>query len=318
MMILLPLLAVLAIMLLGALAQRFRWLPSKTDIWLNEYVYYLAFPAILFISLAKTPIATILNGPFIAAYLLAMVLTYGLCQKLSLRYGSHSEANIRALAVTFGNTAFIGIPVLMMLYPEDPLALMATAMTSLLSVGMFAFALVKLDLARNNSPRHPLLTMARTLATNPIVLGCLAGIVVSALTVKIPSSLDTALQLIGKSSSPCALFAIGIVLAKAMRRQTGDGSRFSSATEQTLINFAKLVLQPLLALVLFSLFGVSGELRVMGTLLAAMPTAASVYLLAQRYQTLDEQSAQWIMLGTVLTLLALPLWLAVLNTFFIQ
>ena len=45
----------------------------------------------------------------------------------------------------------------------------------------------------------------------------------------------------------------------------------------------------------------------MGVLLASLPTAASVYLLAERYQIKVMISAQAIMLGTVLSIVTLPL-----------
>lgn len=53
--ILTPLFAVFGIMLLGTLVQKLRFLPVETDQVLNQYVYYIAFPAILLIALAQQP-----------------------------------------------------------------------------------------------------------------------------------------------------------------------------------------------------------------------------------------------------------------------
>ena len=82
--ILTPLIAVCAIMLLGSLVQKLRLLPADTDVVLNQFVYYVAFPAILLIVLAETPIEDIAQWGFIAGFSLAMVITYALVIVLSL------------------------------------------------------------------------------------------------------------------------------------------------------------------------------------------------------------------------------------------
>ncbi|MCE9686548.1 AEC family transporter [Shewanella sp. AS16] len=314
--ILTPLLAVVGIMLLGALIQKLRLLPPDTDQVLNQYVYYVAFPAIMLIALAQTPITEILQWGFILGYGLAMLITYFSVFWLSLWAdpGDKAIAAMRALNTSFGNTAFIGIPLLIILFPGQQSALVAAAIASLLSVLMFAVALVSVELANPKAKLvHPLMTMFNALVRNPIVIGSLLGVALSALALPLPAGLALMLQQIGNTSSPCALFAIGMVLTKAMGRETREGPEAPPAlggrnlAELGLLNLFKLVLQPALTLVLLQLLGVTGAYLSMGVLLAALPTAASVYLLAQRYQVLVGTSANTILLGTLLTFISLPL-----------
>ncbi|HCE52879.1 MAG TPA: transporter, partial [Shewanella baltica] len=154
--ILTPLFAVFGIMLLGTLVQKLKLLPVDTDQVLNQYVYYIAFPAIMLIALAQQPIGEILQWGFIAGYSTAMVITYLVCLGLSLLANpkQHAVAAIRALNATFGNTAFIGIPLLIILFPQQQSALVAAAIASLLSVLMFAVALVSMELATNTQRQH--------------------------------------------------------------------------------------------------------------------------------------------------------------------
>ncbi|NMH65774.1 AEC family transporter [Shewanella salipaludis] len=314
--ILTPLLAVVGIMLLGALIQKLRLLPADTDQVLNQYVYYVAFPAIMLIALAQTPIIEILQWGFILGYGLAMLVTYFSVFWLSLwaTPGDKAIAAMRALNTSFGNTAFIGIPLLVILFPGQQSALVAAAIASLLSVLMFAVALVSVELANPKAKlAHPLMTMLNALARNPIVIGSLFGVALSALALPLPAGLALMLQQIGNTSSPCALFAIGMVLTKAMGREAQEGPEAPPAfggrnlAELGLLNLFKLILQPALALVLLQLLGVTDAYLSMGVLLAALPTAASVYLLAQRYQVLVGTSANTILLGTLLTFISLPL-----------
>jgi malonate transporter and related proteins len=317
-----PIAAVFGIMLLGALVQKCKVLPRDSDNILNQYVYYVAFPAIMFIALAQTPFASITQWGFIFALSLSMVATYAIALGLSLWASPKQSAlgAIRALNATFGNTAFIGIPLLTMLFPQDNNALVAAAIASLLSVIMFAFALVSIEIATSKALKgkktdeyqpqvsHPLMVMLKALASNPIVIASAMGVVVSAAAISLPESLSQMLHQVGNTSSPCALFAIGMVLTKAMHRDSAS-QRWDKAfiIELNLITLLKLLFQPALSYCLMSAFNVQGNWLIMGVMLASLPTAASVYLLAQRYQVHTAQSAFAILLSTVLTFISLPI-----------
>ena len=316
--ILTPLFAVLAMMLLGSLVQKLKLLPPDTDVVLNQYVYYVAFPAIMLIALAQTPIDEILQWGFIAGYSLAMIITYLLVILVShiTNKGRADLAALRALNSTFGNTAFIGIPLLSMLFPGEQTALTAAAIASLLSVIVFALVLVVIELYQEKSSgkqeykQSPLLIIALSLIKNPVVIGSAIGVLLSALKFELFEPISIMLRQIGMTSSPCALFAIGMVLAKASGSQESyneKSSVFNQVAELSWINFAKLFIQPALAYILLSAFGIEGDYFVMGVLLASLPTAASVYLLAERYQIKVMISAQAIMLGTILSIVTLPL-----------
>ncbi|MGI2168692.1 AEC family transporter [Shewanella sp. MF05960] len=318
--ILTPLIAVFAIMLLGSLVQKLRLLPADTDVVLNQFVYYVAFPAILLIVLAETRIEDIAQWGFIAGFSLAMVITYAFVIALSLWQAPKQQAiaAMRGLNSTFGNTAFIGIPLMSLMFPDNKMALVAAAIASLLSVIMFAFALVSIELAsRNKQSSEPaILIMANALGKNPIVVGSAIGIALSACHISLPNSVSLMLHQLGNTSSPCALFAIGMVLVKALRQQTGSKLFTASLiAELNVINLFKLVIQPLIAYGLLIAFGVEQQWLIMGVLLASLPTAASVYLLADRYQVHANVSAQAILYGTLMTFISLPIIESLLKTY---
>ncbi|WOT06128.1 AEC family transporter [Shewanella youngdeokensis] len=305
-----PLLAVFGIMLIGTVVQKSKLLPAETDLVLNQYVYYIAFPAIMLISLAQTPIADIMHWGYIAGFSGAMLASYALTFLISRRLNpsDNAVASLRALNATFGNTAFIGIPLMAMLFPGNQTALGAAAMASLLSVLMFAIALVSLEMTNNNKQSSAIAIIVTSLIKNPIVMGSLLGITLSALSIILPDSITLIISQLGMTSSPCALFAIGMVLAKSGQYQTS--TKLISATqlaEISAINLVKLIIQPLFAYLIMQSVNVQPQLIAMGVILAALPTAASVYLLAQRYDTQVITSAQGILFGTVITFIILPI-----------
>ena len=308
--ILTPLLAVFGIMLLGTVVQKAKLLPADTDQVLNQYVYYIAFPAIMLITLAQTPINDILHWGYIGGFSVAMLICYlvSLVTSLLIHPQQTAVATMRALNATFGNTAFIGIPLMAMLFPGEQIALAAAAIASLLSVLVFAVSLVSLEIISTNQQSCAIKIMALALLKNPIVMGSILGISLSAMAISLPDSLALMIRQLGMTSSPCALFAIGMVLAKSSQYQTSATFiNHKQALDICATNAIKLFLQPVLSYFLMLSLDVEPNLIAMGVLLAALPTAASVYLLAQRYQTQVITSAQGILLGTLITFISLPL-----------
>ncbi|QQX81607.1 AEC family transporter [Shewanella sp. KX20019] len=305
-----PLLAVFGIMLIGTFVQKSKLLPAETDQVLNQYVYYIAFPAIMLITLAQTPINDILHWGYIAGFSGAMLISYVITFIISLWLSpaQNALASMRALNATFGNTAFIGIPLMAMLFPGNQSALAAAAIASLLSVLIFAITLVSLEIIGRNKQGSALIIISLALIKNPIVVGSMVGIGLSALTVALPESIALIIRQLGMTSSPCALFAIGMVLAKSAQYQTSSHIiSLKQLTEISAINIIKLVFQPLITYLIMLGLNIDPQLIAMGVILAALPTAASVYLLAQRYHIQVITSAQGILLGTLLTFISLPL-----------
>jgi len=71
-------LPVFGVIFAGYLARGFQLLGAASADALNRFVYYVAVPPLLFLATARTPVAVIFNGPFIAVYLLAATLTLAL------------------------------------------------------------------------------------------------------------------------------------------------------------------------------------------------------------------------------------------------
>ncbi|MCL1048788.1 AEC family transporter [Shewanella abyssi] len=304
-----PLLAVFGIMLIGALVQKSKLLPVETDQVLNQFVYYIAFPAIMLITLAQTPLNDILHWGYIAGFSGAMLISYVMTLIISLwaNPAQNALASMRALNATFGNTAFIGIPLMAMLFPANQSALAAAAIASLLSVLIFAIALVSLEMIGRRQQSSAFKIISLALLQNPIVIGSMVGISLSALTITLPDSIALIIRQLGMTSSPCALFAIGMVLAKSAQYQTSSHMiSLKQLAEISAVNTVKLLLQPLITYLLMLSLNVDPQWIAMGVILAALPTAASVYLLAQRYQTQVITSAQGILLGTLLSFISLP------------
>jgi predicted permease len=106
------------------------------------------------------------------------------------------------------------------------------------------------------------------------------------------------------AAAPCALFALGVTVAlRPMARVPWD---------VPMVVGVKLILHPVLALLLLSLLGPFSEAWVYtAVLMAALPPALNVFIMARQYDTWVEQASSSILLGTVVSVATLTfvMWL---------
>jgi malonate transporter and related proteins len=314
------LLAVLVTAAIGYLAGRMRWLVigapgSDAARVLSNVAFYVFIPALLFRTTARLDFAT-MPWRTIAAYFVPVVAValavYG-WQRMRAP-GTPAVPSARALAVTFGNTVQLGIPLSAALYGEAGLAihiplvsLHALVLLTLLTV------LVELDLARDAgragerpSLRRTLATTARNTLIHPVVLPVLGGLVWNLAALPLPAPLDELLATLGTAVVPLCLVLIGVSLS-----QYGVQGHLRGALAVTV---GKLFVLPAAVLVVAHWgFGLSGLPLAVLVMAAALPVGSNALLFAQRYATLEAEATAAIVASTVAFVATAGLWLAVLG-----
>lgn len=276
------------------LARRFEF---GRDFWsgLEKLVYYVLFPALLFRSLAiakidfaaaAVPIGIALAFTF-AGFLLSILAgpVLRLDRKLN---AAGSQCGYRF------NT-YVGLAVAGSLYGTPGVAMAALLLgvmipeANLFAVGMLA--------------RHGPRGFLHELATHPLLLASLGGLLWNAAGFPLPAFADQTLNLLGTTALPAGLLCVGA----AMRIEAGQGS--VAAHAWWLI--VKLALVPALAWVAARELGVTGlEARIV-ILCAALPTATNAYILAVRMAGDGRAVATQVTIGTVISMASIPLWMAV-------
>ena len=140
-------------------------------------------------------------------------------------------------------------------------------------------------------------------AANPMPWSILLGALVSALQFELPKPVVTTVGLLADAASPVALFTIGAVLARSQMLAKDDKTHEVHWQEYVPVALIKLFLHPLLVL----LVGVSAvslgvpidkfALTVL-VLLAALPSASNVSLLAERFGADNGRIARIILVST--------------------
>lgn len=292
-------LPVFGLILVGYLAGRGKILGQASSFALNQFVYWFSLPAVLFLAMARRPLADVFNLPFIGAFLGAMLLTYALgwLIGMAVRREPQTVHSMQALTACFSNTGYMGIPLFIAAFGPERL-LPALIATVIMSAVMVAVAVVAMELA-GGGPKaglgHALGDVVKALRKNPLILSSLGGLAWNLLGLPVPKPLATFCDLLGAAAGPGALFAIGLFLAG--RPLTGEWR------EVAWLSALKLVVQPALTFGLIHwLFPMDPFWTGATLLLAALPTGALTFVVASQYGVYVERTSQVILWSTLLSL----------------
>jgi predicted permease len=279
--------------------------------WMNFFIVYLALPALFFRLIAEAPFEKLSNWPFViattASTFAVFVLAFGVGM-LATR-GRVREATIQAVAGAYSNIGYMGPGLTLAALGQE--AIVPTALIFVFD-NILLFTLVPLLMSLGGAERMPPLPMARTIVlrvvTHPFNVAIGLAILFAYLGISLPAAVDTMLVFLKNAAAPCALFTMGVTVALRQVR--------SVPAEIPVLLAIKLVLHPLLVWVALSAIGDFPPVWVMvAVLMAALPPALNVFVLANQYQAYVERASTAILVGVVVSAgtVTLLLWLIAEN-----
>ena len=290
-------------MLCGYVAARRALLPQAAIPGLNTFVLYFALPCMLYRFGASTPIAQLLDGSLVAVYLLCAMLMVALTIWVT-RKGriGWNDASFGALVAAFPNNGFMGVPLLVALLGAQAAGpTIVTLIIDLLVTSSLCIALSRLDGADEHGAAKAARLALRGLVANPMPWSIALGALASAVGFALPKPIMGTVSLLADAASPVALFTIGAVLARSQMNSTSR----TPLGDYVPVALIKLVVHPLLV------GGVGLGAIALGlpldrftltvlVLVAALPSASNVAMLAERFGADNGRIARIILLSTVL------------------
>lgn len=286
-----------AVLLCGMLATRLGLLRDAGIVGLNAFVFWFALPALLFQKVATAPFERLTDWTLYAAYTGSTLTLYVLSALLFrlLWRRAWPEAIICAFAAAWGNVGYMGVPLLIAAYGE------ARALPSVLAVVLDVAILQSLTIFLLESVtaagKGGLRSVALGVIRNPLILAVILGMAVAAGDFGLPLPLNGFLAMLGAAAAPGALFALGATLRpSALGRDLGL---------VLAVTAAKLLALPAIAWLVVERLPMAPDLVVPLLLTTALPTAASVFVIAQRYGILERQTAAIVFLSHLLGIASL-------------
>lgn len=261
----------------------------------------MALPALVFRAMASVDLGRVFDPAFIAGFLGPVLLVWpvsALAARVLFR-GGLAESTLHGANAVLGNSGFMGIPLAITAWGEAAAlpAIVATIVNTAVIPGI-SIALVETERGRADGLVGVLGKVGRALAINPILVAPVLGLAWAATGLALPTPADTFARILGAAAAPCALFAIGLFL---VGKPQSEGR-----AEVALIVATKLLALPALtALALFVIFPVDPLWAKTGLLMAALPTGAGTFVLAQAYGVYVLRTSSAILWGTVLSVATL-------------
>src|SRR3954469_9846082 len=294
------------LILLGFVSAKRARLPESGLAWMQFFLVYLALPALFYRLTSAQPIDEFANGRFVAITTFSTASAFTLSFLASVwRQRRLSQGVMGGLAGSYSNIGYMGPPlVLSFLGPEatPPVALIFVFDT------IFLFSATPALMAFAGMRSQPALATAVgivvRIVTHPFMVATMLGLLASSLRLQTPSALLQMVTWLSNAAAPCALFMLGLALAL---RPVGAITR-----DVPILVIIKLVLHPLLVWVLLSAVGGFSPIWIQTAIvMAALPPALNIFVLASQYQVGIERASAAILAGTLVSMVTLTgiIWL---------
>lgn len=293
---------------LGFFVARINRQPLEALGWMNIFIVYVALPALFFQILSKTPVAELTQWAFIIGCTMS---TFGIFLAMFLiayvRTRKIDESTIQGLAAAYGNIGYMG-PALAILAFGTPAAVPVALIFCFDNTLHFVMAPLMMALSGNDkrSSRDLAIGVVRKIFGHPFIIATLFGVGAAITGLQPPVAIERMIDLLAKAAAPCALFAMGATLALRPIKRVPK--------ELYLIVPLKLLIQPLL---IFGVLSVAGNFPPVwistAMLMAALPTATNVFVIAQQYGVWVERASSSVLATTLFSILTLTLWLYIMT-----
>lgn len=132
--ILSTLVPVFGIILFGIVVERMGFLPIETSGCLNQFVYWIGLPMMLFNQLARME-AGQMSGGMVGGILLGYGITYLFAYVFFSNFLRRrwEESSVFALLSSFPNAAFMGLPIVVLLLPDSSEAAIVASLCAVMT-----------------------------------------------------------------------------------------------------------------------------------------------------------------------------------------
>lgn len=271
---------------------------------ITQLMLYITLPALILYSL-NTSFSAELVTDF--AWLTAMsvcVLGVSVLTGLLLRRKANlkqKQKNVYESLIIFGNQGFIGFAIIYILMAEQGIIYL-TFFNVFYLILLWTYGIYLFTRSEEN-------INWKGLFFNPGILSTLVGLIMLFLPFAWPAPLLTTFEDVGKATIPLSMIMIGILLSEIKWR---DFIKYSKNVYIWIASGCKLLILPSLLLVFF-LLPVPYPLIVIAVLTAAMPSAPTISIYAQKFGGDVSFASFGVMLSTLLCLLTIPLLYSLLQ-----
>ena len=293
----------------GWLAARARLLTAEMIDGLMRFAQGVAVPVLLAQSIGKLDLAASFDARLFASFYTGAFAGFGLGFLGARLLGRPAtDAVAIGFAAMFSNSLLLGVPITERAFGPEALS-GNFAIIAIHSPLLYTIGIIAMELARSHGTGLPARIVARkvtrAIATQPMVIGITAGLIINLTGNPLPDMLREAMKIIASAAIPCALFGLGGVLLRL--KPEGDGRAIA------LVVALSILVHPAITWGLGAhvLHLDTDQLR-SATLTAAMAPGVNAYLFAMSYDSAKRVAASAVLMATLASIATIWLWLSIL------
>lgn len=303
------------VILVGYIFGRRNRFGADAEKLINDYVLFVALPALLFLAVARADPGDLAQWPFVTATLAGILVAYVLGKLFSQRRNvSSPQSSLVGMSSCYGTTGYMGIPVMIAAFGPQA-AVPAAIATILHNIPAIMTVIVTHDLKKNTEAGF-IQSMGKALWVtfrNPLTLAVIAGGLFSVLRIPLPDIVVTFSDFLAAAAGPTALFALGLGLARIEISRQSVKAQANWVIPVVLI---KIAVQPLVTFAVLVLFmGLNINIwYVTAVVMAAQPIGAGAYVFARRYGFFAEETSLAIIISLLITVVSMTFILQLMSS----
>lgn len=272
----------------------------------SKLVFILCLPILIFTSIVKTDLQSVLNPSLLIVSALTTLLVFILLSiSAPLFVKNFRDRGVFIQGAFRGNLAIVGLAFCANAYGAQGVAKASILMSILiLFYNILSVYTLSASLSKNGVKLKSLLSY---LLKNPIIIGILLAIPINVIDISIHPVIMKTGEYIAQLTLPLALICIGGTLSFTALK--------SSSVEVFSAVIAKLILTPAIIVFIAFLCGFSQMDLGIIFLMASTPTAAASYVMVQAMDGNAQLAANIIVLSTLASIATVSLGLVILKTF---
>lgn len=299
------------VVFIGVIAAWMKVLTVSAKDMLSKVIFNISLPLMLFTNFLKleaTP--KLLANSFIvlsvSAFVILFMLFAGWVMTRVFKIKGREAAVFKAHSM-FGNTIFLGFPLITALYGVEGL-LYASMFQLVSNLIMWTLGVVVLTHGDGQSWKK---SIVRVL--NPNTVATLSGLLFFILSIKLPPLLVKPLSELGSANTWLSMLYIGAMLVLA------EVGGLLGRKSLYILSINRLIIVPAIIILLFVAFtvitGLAPDKMVASVIIleASMPCMASVVIMAKELGADDHQAVGNVFVSTIISIVTLPVVLLAIN-----
>jgi hypothetical protein len=273
-------------------------------IWsaIEHICFYLLFPFLIIRTLSRANLGSVPVFDFLVVLLVAILGMASLLVLIQVFvWRRHPESGPSFSSVFQGATrfhGFVAIAVIGPLYGDEGVTLAALALAIMVPL-LNVISVIVLSIYGRSDSKPEVIAVARRVATNPLIIACLCGLLLNYLGV--PDILFNAIDIIGAGGLGLGLLAVGASM------KLGHAARHKMLLAIGVLT--RLIGMPLIVIAMSWLVGLEGIPRSVAIIAGAVPTAASAYVMARKMGGDAELMSSIVTFQVIVAFFTLPLFI---------